>query len=37
MDKKGGTTLWSVSRLGIVSQVETNGAFNLCRLPFQKP
>ena len=37
MDKKAGTTFWSVFPLGIVSQGETTGAFKLCRLPFQKP
>ena len=37
MDKKGRNHVLVGVPLGIVSQGETNGAFNLCRLPFQKP
>jgi len=33
---KTGTTLWSVYPLGIVSQGETDWAFNLCLFLFQK-
>jgi hypothetical protein len=37
MDKKAGTTFWSVFPLGIVSQGETNGAFKLVVSHFRSP
>ena len=36
-NKKTGTTLWSVFPLGIVSQGETDRAFNSCLSSFRRP